>query len=113
MHCSVLGREALEAAIADYKGYTISEKGLERIVCKCFGTTEAKIRQIIQENNVSDIQGVTNYCKAGGGCGKCHDDIQKIIDDELNNRAVKQPKKAPNKDSDDYKGQQCARKLYC
>lgn len=81
MHCSVLGQEALEAAIAGYKGITIS-KGPDRVVCKCFGTTEAKIRQIVRENNITDLEGITNYCKAGGGCGKCHPDIQEIIREE-------------------------------
>lgn len=86
MHCSVLGKEALEAAIGNYNGGTEQIRELGRIVCKCFGVTEEKIRQVIQTNNLNSISGVTNYCKAGGGCGKCHGDIQMILDSEIKKR---------------------------
>lgn len=94
MHCSVMGREALEAALANYKGTFIAQKkDTGKVVCKCFGTTESKIRQIIRENALSDVEGVTNYCKAGGGCGNCKDDIQQIINEEVKNREIPAGKK--------------------
>jgi len=34
----------------------------------------------VRENNLSTVEDVTNYTKAGGGCGSCHDAIQQIID---------------------------------
>src|SRR5574341_1570149 len=44
MHCSVMGREALEAAIANYKGLKIEKPVYEgTIVCKCIGVTYNKI----------------------------------------------------------------------
>ncbi|OGI22789.1 MAG: Fe-S cluster assembly protein NifU [Candidatus Melainabacteria bacterium RIFOXYA12_FULL_32_12] len=90
MHCSVMGKEALEAAIENYQGRPAEKIEVgSKIVCKCFGTTEEKIRQIIKENDIVSIAGVTNYCKAGGGCGKCHDDIQEIINDEIQMRETK------------------------
>ncbi|MDD5085680.1 MAG: Fe-S cluster assembly protein NifU [Candidatus Omnitrophica bacterium] len=82
MHCSVLGMEALEAAIKNYRGITNAAKEPEdksRIVCKCFGVTEAKIKRVVQENNLRTVAEVTNYCKAGGGCRSCHGEIEKII----------------------------------
>jgi len=94
MHCSVLGKEALEAAIANYRGEAYSEHPEERVVCKCFGTTEDKIRQIIKENNLNKLEDITNYCKAGGGCGSCHNDISQILNDELKKRGV-QPANKP------------------
>ncbi len=79
MHCSVMGREALEAAIANYKGD--SEKAVEdKVVCECFGVTEKEIERAITENHLTTLEEVTNYTKAGGGCGKCHASIQEIID---------------------------------
>jgi NifU-like protein len=79
MHCSVMGREALEAAIAHYKG--IPEKAVEgQIVCECFGVTDREIERAIRENHLKSIEEVTNYTKAGGGCGNCHGAIQEILD---------------------------------
>lgn len=81
MHCSVMGREALEAAIHNYRTGETSVKNLEdHIVCTCFGVSENEIRRVVTENGLTTVDEVTNFCKAGGGCGMCHDDIQKIID---------------------------------
>ena len=79
MHCSVLGREALEQAISNFKGTPVRAAD-ERIVCECFGVTEKEIERTIRENRLTTVEEVTNYTKAGGGCGNCHPDIQEIID---------------------------------
>ncbi len=79
MHCSVMGREALEAAIANYRGEKAeTEEG--EIVCKCFGVTDKAIERAIKENGLTSVEQVTYYTKAGGGCGTCHERIQEIID---------------------------------
>jgi len=79
MHCSVMGRDALEKAISHYRGE--KEKKVEgEIVCECFGVTDVDIRRAVTENNLSTIEDVTDYVKAGGGCEKCHEKIQDIID---------------------------------
>ena len=89
MHCSVMGMEALQAAIADYKAkhgeaYQKIEDDPEdhegRIVCKCFGVTDTKIRRVAKENNLHTAEQVTKYTKAGGACGACLDQIQEILD---------------------------------
>jgi NifU-like protein len=81
MHCSVMGREALEAAIENYKSGGKKKHELEgRVVCNCFGVTENEIERVIQENNLTTVEEVTNYCKAGGGCGGCQGEIEKIIE---------------------------------
>lgn len=82
MHCSVMGREALEAAIANYRGQKIIKPVDEgTIVCKCFGVTDNKIAHEVREHKLTTIEQVTNYCKAGGGCRSCHPQIQAIIDE--------------------------------
>ena len=82
MHCSVLGREALEQAIAHFQGAPgVSPE--ERIVCECFGVTEKEIERTIRENRLNTVEEVTNYTKAGGGCGNCHPAIQELIDKVL------------------------------
>ena len=87
MHCSVLGREALEEAIANYKGVPIkAQEG--NIVCECFGVTDLEIERAVRENNLATIEDVTNYTKAGGGCESCHETIQEMID---NIRGEKKP----------------------
>jgi NifU-like protein len=93
MHCSVMGRDALEKAITCYLGEP--EKKLEgNIVCECFGVTDVEIARVVRENHLSTIEDVTDYVKAGGGCGNCHDKIQEIIDSIIGTqRPLK--KKAP------------------
>jgi len=79
MHCSVMGRDALEKAIAHYYGE--GEKKVEgEIVCECFGVTDLEIERAVKENNLETIEDVSDYVKAGGGCGNCHEKIQEIID---------------------------------
>jgi len=78
MHCSVLGRQALEQAIANFRGRPAKETE-GQIVCECFGVTDVEIERAIRENNLSTVEEVTNYTKAGGGCGNCHDAIREII----------------------------------
>lgn len=82
MHCSVMGRDALEKAISHIKGE--EEKKMEgEIVCECFGVTDREIERAVRENHLTSIQDVTSYVKAGGGCQNCHEKIQAIIDDIL------------------------------
>ncbi len=79
MHCSVMGREALEAAIANYRGEKVVKEDFE-IVCKCFGVTDNEIIKAIRENNLKTVEQVTYYTKAGGGCGQCHPKIEALIE---------------------------------
>jgi len=78
MHCSVMGRDALEKAIAYYRGE--ADKKVEgEIVCECFGITDVDIRRAVTENHLKTVEDVTDYVKAGGGCGNCHERIGEII----------------------------------
>jgi NifU-like protein len=83
LHCSVMGMEALEKAIANYRGEPVKKEmvGDEKVICKCFGVTDKKIIRAISENGLKTIEDVTNYTKAGGGCGKCWGEIQSLIDE--------------------------------
>ena len=94
MHCSVMGRDALEKAVTCYLGEP--EKKVDgEIVCECFGVTDREIERVVRENKLTTIEDVTDYVKAGGGCGNCHDRIQEIIDSILGTtRPVKEKKPA-------------------
>jgi len=99
MHCSVMGREALEAAVAamrgEKRGPDVHDEGA--IVCHCFGVTDQKIERAIRENNLRTAEQVTNYTKAGGGCGSCVPEIEAIlakVREEESKKAVPRPKPA-------------------
>jgi len=75
-----MGREALEAAIENYQGGGKKKRELEgNVVCTCFGVTDKEIERVIRDNNLTTVEQVTNYSKAGGGCGGCKGEIEKII----------------------------------
>ena len=98
MHCSVMCREALEAAVADYRGEKIpAGEKKERIVCKCFGITEELIQKVISENNLQTVEEVTDYSKAGGGCGSCIEEIEEMIA-RLQKKVVKKKESKPKKE---------------
>ena len=79
MHCSVMGREALELAIANYRGQKVKKEDFE-VVCNCFGVTDREIVKAIRENDLKTVEQVTYYTKAGGGCAQCHPKIEDIIE---------------------------------
>jgi len=80
MHCSVMGKEALEAAIENYRtGGTVKHMLDGEVVCTCFGVTATEVERVVRDNDLHTVEQVTNYCKAGGGCGGCHGEIEKII----------------------------------
>jgi NifU-like protein len=95
MHCSVMGREALEAAIENYRTGADTKVSLEgKVVCVCFGVTEEKIKRAIIDNGLTTVEQVTNYTKAGGGCGGCKDQIAEIIKELVQKGEIK-PKGEP------------------
>ncbi len=84
MHCSVMGREALEAAMIDYykrQGKSVPCDLLTQgvMVCHCFQVTRDTIRQAIRENRLETVEDITDYTKAGGGCQDCHPELQEIL----------------------------------
>jgi len=92
MHCSVMGQEALEAAIASYKGEQKPAETEERIVCKCFDVSEEKIRRVAIENHLATVEEISDFTKAGGGCGTCIPDIEAILKDIWALKEVPKPK---------------------
>ena len=84
IHCSVMGAEALEAAVfnwAQKRGVDLKRLGLDihpdegeegRIVCQCFSLSEPYIRRKIKELKLRTIPDITNAIKAGGACMSCH-----------------------------------------
>ncbi len=96
VHCSVMGAEALEAAVfnwAQKRGVDLNLLGIDmhadevedgRMVCRCFSLTEPYIRRKVKELELKSIPEITNAIKAGGACMACHHQpggLQDILDD--------------------------------
>ncbi|MBR4654729.1 MAG: Fe-S cluster assembly protein NifU [Kiritimatiellae bacterium] len=80
MHCSVMGREALEAAIRNYETGENADRNLEeKLLCTCYNVSENEVRRVITENQLTTVEEVTNFTKAGGGCGRCKAGIEAIL----------------------------------
>lgn len=96
MHCSVMGMEALDAAIKSYrqggKPVVFEQAQDSKVVCQCFNVTEETIIKAINTNHLKTVEDITHFTKAGGACGKCKAEIQKILDKVLSCE-LPQPKK--------------------
>jgi NifU-like protein len=99
MHCSVMGQEALEVAIAKFRGVKVelhdhehAEQGGE-IVCKCFGLTDQFLKKVIAANKLHTAEQVTHFTKAGGGCGGCIPRIKEIIAEVLGEKPQEEHKR--------------------
>jgi len=110
MHCSVMGQEALELAIAKYRGVELPSKSHIHdhdhgpaypdqegsIVCKCYGITDVFLKKVIETNRLTTPEQVTHFTKAGGGCGGCIPQIKELIVEVMGVRP-EEPRKRPEK----------------
>jgi NifU-like protein len=104
MHCSVMGQEALEVAIAKYRGGPVPGHDHDHhhpemegeVVCKCFGITDQFLKKVIKDNKLHTAEQVTHFTKAGGGCGGCIPKITELIAEVMGDQP-KEERKRPEK----------------
>jgi NifU-like protein len=104
MHCSVMGQEALEVAIAKYRGGPVPGHDHDHlhpemegeVVCKCFGITDLFLKKVISDNKLLTAEQVTHFTKAGGGCGGCIPKITELIAEVMGDQP-KEERKRPEK----------------
>ncbi len=103
MHCSVMGRDALLAAISHYwakKEGRAPDEPVKKdvdVTCVCFGVTKIEIERAIRENGLTTVEEITNYTKAGGGCGGCHDQLEELLDEAKAEKAREQAPAKPKR----------------
>lgn len=86
IHCSIMGVEALYAAIhnwAEKRGVDLTKFGIrekclthetsrdEAVVCRCMGMTKGYITEQIKDLGLKTVDDVVNTIKAGSVCGSC------------------------------------------
>ncbi|MBW8192583.1 Fe-S cluster assembly protein NifU [Neiella marina] len=99
MHCSVMGMEALHAAIADYRGEVFEDDHEEGdLICKCFAIDDVMIKKVVSQNKLSTLEDVIHYTKAGGACAACHEKIEWVLEEcvaDYDSNAVAEPAESP------------------
>ena len=82
MHCSVMGKEALEDALKSYlhEDEPKNSKSETQIICNCFNVSKKEIIEAIK-SGAKTLDEIQEKTYAGGGCSKCRENIQKILDE--------------------------------
>ena len=63
--------------LAELLGRNLEDEKL----CTCYNVSENEVRRVIVENQLTTVEEVTNFTKAGGGCGRCKVKIQAMLDE--------------------------------
>ena len=71
MHCSVMAYDVIKKAAGVYLGKNPDDFENEIIVCECARVSLGTIKDVIRLNNLTSIEEITNYTKAGAFCKSC------------------------------------------
>ena len=71
MHCSVMAYDVIKKAAALYMGVDAESFEEEIIVCECARVSLTTLQEVIRLNDLTTIEQITDYTKAGGFCKSC------------------------------------------
>jgi NifU-like protein len=71
MHCSVMAYDVIKKAAAEYKGIDMDDIETEFIVCECARVSLDTIKEVIKINDLTTVEQITDYTKAGAFCKSC------------------------------------------
>ncbi len=71
MHCSVMAYDVIKKAAALYKGVDMASFENEIIVCECARVSLSTLREVIRLNDLTTVEQITDYTKAGAFCKSC------------------------------------------
>ena len=71
MHCSVMAYDVIKKAASQYKGVDMESFEEEVIVCECARVSLSTLREVIRLNDLTTVEQITDYTKAGAFCKSC------------------------------------------
>ena len=71
MHCSVMAYDVIKQAAGMYLGKNAEDFEDEIIVCECARVSLSTLREVIRLNDLTTIEEITQYTKAGAFCKSC------------------------------------------
>jgi len=71
MHCSVMAYDVIKRAASIYKDVDLASLIDNEIVCECAQVSLSTIKDVIKINNLTTVEQITSYTKAGAFCKSC------------------------------------------
>ena len=71
MHCSVMAYDVIKKAAGMYLGVDSESFEEEIIICECARVSLQTVQEVIRLNDLTTVEQITDYTKAGGFCKSC------------------------------------------
>jgi NifU-like protein len=71
MHCSVMAYDVIKKAAGQYMNVDMESFETEFIVCECARVSLDTLKEVIRLNDLTTVEQITDYTKAGAFCKSC------------------------------------------